>query len=107
MAEMVSPPPPTLKSVHLEQLVLPPSPQPRRYFDETQMQQLIASVRECGIIQPVLVRPVGDKYEIVTGERRDQAALAVGLTSIPVMVRVMSDTESLECALMEINGCNT
>ncbi|WP_199247005.1 ParB/RepB/Spo0J family partition protein [[Phormidium] sp. ETS-05] len=90
-----------VKSVHLDQLVLPPPPQPRRHFGETEMQQLVASVRECGIIQPLLVRSVGDKYEIVAGERRYRAALEVGLTSIPVIVRVLSDTEAKQYALTE------
>ncbi|WP_199250096.1 ParB/RepB/Spo0J family partition protein [[Phormidium] sp. ETS-05] len=90
-----------VKSVSTERLIPPKFSQPRRYFDETQMQQLVASVREFGIIQPLLVRPMGDKYEIVAGERRYRAALAVGLTAIPVIVRVLNDTEALECALME------
>ncbi len=54
------------------------------------MQQLIASIKENGILQPLLVRPVGDKYELVAGERRLKAARTVGLTEVPVTVREMT-----------------
>ncbi|GAB4289209.1 MAG: ParB/RepB/Spo0J family partition protein [Oscillatoriaceae cyanobacterium] len=65
------------------------------------MQLLITSIRERGILHPLVVRPNGDKYEIVCGERRYRSALEVGLTSIPVTVRVLTDAEALQCALME------
>ena len=81
-------------------LVLPES-QPRRYFDEAAMQQLTASVSECGIIQPLLVRPVGDKYEIVAGERRYRAAIAAQLTIVPVTVWDITADRALQYALVE------
>lgn len=83
-----------------EQL-LPPSQQLRSSFNPVSMQLLITSIRERGILHPLVVRPNGDKYEIVCGERRYRSALEVGLTSIPVTVRVLTDAEALQCALME------
>jgi ParB family chromosome partitioning protein len=76
--------------------------QPRHYFDEGAMQQLTASVREHGILQPLLVRPAGiGQYELVAGERRYRAAHAVGLTQVPVVVREMTDSQAVQCALVE------
>lgn len=76
--------------------------QPRRYFDPEKMAQLIASVREHGILEPVLVRPLGDgNYELIAGERRFRAAQEVGLTQIPIVSREFSDQEALQVALME------
>ncbi|HEY9796657.1 MAG TPA: ParB/RepB/Spo0J family partition protein, partial [Leptolyngbyaceae cyanobacterium] len=54
--------------------------QPRRYFAPSAMQALVESVKKDGVLQPILVRPVGDKYELVAGERRYRAAQAAGLT---------------------------
>jgi len=83
-------------------LIRLPEFQPRRYFNEEAMQQLTASVREHGILQPLLVRPVGEsKYELVAGERRYKAAQAAGLSEVPVVVRAMTATEALEVALLE------
>lgn len=78
-----------------------PSSQPRRYFDPDKQKQLVESVRLDGILQPLLVRPQGDRYELVAGERRYHAAQAVGLTEVPVTVREMSDTEARQFALTE------
>jgi ParB family chromosome partitioning protein len=87
--------------VLLEDLRLPQW-QPRRYFDEAAMQELVASVEQHGILQPLLVRPLaGDGYEIVAGERRYRAAVAARLRDVPVIVRSMSDTEALQYALLE------
>jgi ParB family transcriptional regulator, chromosome partitioning protein len=83
-------------SVSIELLIPPKFSQPRRYFDEIQIPRLVASIQKSGILQEVLVRHIGDKYEILPGERRYRAALVVGLSEIPVMVRVMSDTDVLE-----------
>jgi len=63
----------SVRTIPLDRL-LSPEHQPRRYFDGEAMQQLIASIKENGILQPLLVRPVGDKYELVAGERRLKAA---------------------------------
>ena len=89
-----------MQLIPIERLVSPQS-QPRRYFDEEAMAQLTASIKENGILQPLLVRPVGDKYEVVAGERRLKAAQVVGLTEVPVTVRFLSDRQASEYALIE------
>lgn len=80
-----------------------PNPhQPRTQFDEESLASLTASVRELGILQPVLVRPLGgDVYELIAGERRLRAARRAGLPTVPAMVRDVSETTSLEEALVE------
>ena len=79
-----------------------PARQPRRYFDPEKMAQLVISVREHGILEPILVRPVSaDTYELVAGERRLRAAKEVGLTQIPIVARDFSDREALQVSLME------
>ena len=79
-----------------------PAHQPRRYFDPEKMAQLVSSVREHGILEPILVRPVGaDLYKLVAGERRLRAAKEVGLTQIPIVARDFSDREALQVSLME------
>jgi ParB family chromosome partitioning protein len=76
--------------------------QPRSHFDEQALQQLADSVRKNGVLQPILVRPVGNGiHEIVAGERRWRAAKMAGLTEIPVVVRALSDDNALEIALIE------
>lgn len=82
--------------------VVPNSDQPRQAFDQTDMDSLAASVREKGIIQPIIVRKRSDElYEIVAGERRWRAAQMVQLHEIPAIVREFSDTEVLEIAIVE------
>ena len=80
-----------------------PNPhQPRAYFDEEALASLTASVAELGVLQPVLVREVGeDRYELIAGERRWRAAKRAGLPSIPVVVRAVDEVLSLEQALVE------
>jgi len=81
---------------------LPTKRQPRRYFDPEKMAQLVASVREHGILEPVLVRPLANGiYELIAGERRFRAAQEVGLAQIPIVSREFSDQEALQVALME------
>jgi ParB family transcriptional regulator, chromosome partitioning protein len=75
--------------------------QPRTVFDDAALKELSQSILEKGIIQPLLVRPKGDKYEIVAGERRWRAAKLAGLTEVPVLIRELSDQETLEIALIE------
>jgi ParB family chromosome partitioning protein len=75
--------------------------QPRARFDEEELSSLAESIREVGVLQPVLVRPIGDEYELVAGERRWRAARRVGLQTIPALVRDTDDTASLEHALVE------
>lgn len=77
--------------------------QPRRQFDEESLRALTASVRELGVLQPVLVRPASSEgtYELIAGERRWRAAKRAGLRTIPALVRPVTDVSSLEQALVE------
>ena len=76
--------------------------QPREHFDEDTLASLTASVRELGVLQPVLVRRVdGDHFELIAGERRWRAAKRAGLTTIPALIREVDDRHSLEQALVE------
>ena len=74
---------------------------PRRQFDEAELQDLASSISQHGIVQPVVVRPVGDRYEIIAGERRWRAAQLAGLHEIPVIVRDVDDRTALEIAIVE------
>ena len=80
-----------------------PNPlQPRTRFDEEAMTSLASSIREVGVLQPILVRETGeDEYELIAGERRWRAARRAGLQTIPVLVQSASDVHSLEQALVE------
>jgi ParB family chromosome partitioning protein len=80
-----------------------PNPhQPRRHFDEEALSSLVASVRELGVLQPVLVRAAGEgAYELIAGERRWRAAKRAGLATIPALVREVDDLSSLEQAVVE------
>ena len=75
--------------------------QPRRAMDPQEFAGLVESIRKHGVLQPVVVRPAADGYEVVAGERRWKAAEAAGLEAIPAMVRPLSDVEALELALVE------
>jgi ParB family chromosome partitioning protein len=75
--------------------------QPRRTFAPEPLEELVASIREKGVLQPVLVRPTPNGYELVAGERRFRASEAAGLSTIPAVVRRLSDREALEAALVE------
>jgi ParB family transcriptional regulator, chromosome partitioning protein len=78
--------------------------QPRRHFDEAALEELSASIRHHGVLQPILVRPVvgePDAYEIIAGERRWRAAQRASLHDVPVIVQTLSDTQALEIALVE------
>lgn len=75
---------------------------PRRYFDESELQDLASSIRQHGIVQPVVVRTIADnRYEIIAGERRWRAAQLAGLTDIPVIIRDVDDRTALEIAIVE------
>ncbi len=79
-----------------------PNPfQPRREFSEEKLQELAESIRVHGVVQPVLVRPDGEEFEIVAGERRLRAAEMVGLDTIPAIVSELGDQEMMEVALVE------
>src|SRR3954447_24904709 len=83
-------------------LIAPNPRQPRRRFDEATLNGLADSVRERGVLQPVLVRPVaGGTYELVAGERRWRAAGLAGLETLPALVRARDDAQALEVALIE------
>jgi ParB family transcriptional regulator, chromosome partitioning protein len=86
------------------ELIRPSALQPRRRFVETELEALAQSIREKGVLQPLLVRPVADDeaaFELVAGERRWRAAQRVGLHEVSVIIRVLADTEALEIALVE------
>ena len=79
-----------------------PNPfQPRKTFSDEQLQELVDSIREKGILQPLLVRRKSDGYELIAGERRWRAAQRAGLREIPILVREVSDSEMLELSLIE------
>jgi ParB family transcriptional regulator, chromosome partitioning protein len=79
-----------------------PNPdQPRKEFRMDALQELSVSIREQGVLQPLIVRKRGEGYEIVAGERRWRAAARAGLQSVPVMVKELSDRKALEIALVE------
>lgn len=75
--------------------------QPRKYFDEEALAELEDSIRQHGILQPILVRKVGSNYEIVAGERRYQAAKRAGVEEVPVIIRDITDDEVFQLALIE------
>lgn len=75
--------------------------QPRKSFDETQLSELSDSIKQNGVLQPILVRKKGDKYEIVAGERRYQASKLAGMKEIPAIVREIDDAEVFQLALIE------
>ncbi len=76
---------------------------PRRDFSDTQLDELAASIRERGLVQPLVVRPLagGDRFEIVAGERRWRAAQRANLHEVPVVIRTLSDQEAIEIAIIE------
>ncbi|MBE9209750.1 ParB/RepB/Spo0J family partition protein [Nostoc sp. LEGE 06077] len=91
----------TETTVKLEDIVLPQH-QPRRYFDPQALKELVESVKQHGILQPLLVRPLGSgKYELVAGERRYRAGQEVKLETVPVVVRELSDDQAFQLALIE------
>ena len=75
--------------------------QPRKDFSQESLQELADSIKEQGIVQPLIVRPQGDGFEIIAGERRWRAAQMAGLTDVPVIVRQADDRAVLEMALIE------
>jgi len=79
-----------------------PSPlQPRKDFAPDALQELVDSIRQHGIIQPLIVRPMNGRHELIAGERRWRAAQEVGLTQVPVIIRTATDLEVLELSLIE------
>jgi ParB family transcriptional regulator, chromosome partitioning protein len=82
-------------------VIVPGPMQPRTHFDEGSLEGLADSIRSHGIVQPLLVRRQGDRYELIAGERRWRAAQIAGLTKVPVVVRDVPDKDLLEIALIE------
>ena len=81
--------------------IVPCSFQPRTEFDRDALESLAQSIKEKGVLQPLLVRKKNDKYEIIAGERRWRAAQLAGLEKVPAIVKDLSDSETLEIALIE------
>ena len=90
----------TVLQVHIEDII-PNRFQPRLTFDEEGLKELSDSIKEHGIIQPLVLRKLGDKYEIIAGERRFKAAQIAGLTTVPAVIANIDDNKSAEVALVE------
>ncbi len=75
--------------------------QPREVFDPEKLRDLVQSIKEKGLIQPVVVRPRGDGYELIAGERRLRAAKELGISHVPAIIKDVKDDEALEIALIE------
>ena len=86
--------------LHLDDII-PNRFQPRQIFDEKALKELAVSIKEHGVIQPIIVRNIGNKYEIIAGERRYKASAMAGLTTIPAIIRNLDDKESSKVALLE------
>ena len=81
--------------------IIPNRFQPREVFNEEALKELSISIKEHGVIQPIIVRKIGDKYEIIAGERRYKATTMAGLTKIPAIIRNLDDKEASKVALLE------
>ena len=82
-------------------LIEPNSEQPRKNFDEESLQELADSIRQYGILQPLIVQKKGNHYEIIAGERRWRAAKLAGITDVPVLIREYDKQQTMEIALIE------
>ena len=82
-------------------MIEPNRKQPRKYFDETALEELAASLKAYGMIQPIVVKKSGDYYEIIAGERRWRAAKIAGLKKVPVVIKAWEEAEAFEAALVE------
>ncbi|WP_255639854.1 ParB/RepB/Spo0J family partition protein [Deinococcus taeanensis] len=87
-------------AVPIDRITVRPG-QPRRFFDEASLASLAQSIQAQGVLQPVLLRPAGDRYELIAGERRLRAAKLAGLTEIPATVRDVPDTDADLMAALE------
>ena len=81
--------------------IIPNRFQPRRQFDEEEIMELSDSIKKYGVIQPLVVRPTGDKYEIIAGERRYKASVLAGLETVPAIIKNLTDKDSAEIAIIE------
>jgi ParB family transcriptional regulator, chromosome partitioning protein len=94
--------PPASPVTALPVALLDPNPfQPRQGIEAEELEQLKTSIMEHGVLQPIVVRANGDRYQVIAGERRFRAAQAAGLLEVPVVTRVATDEEMLELALVE------
>ncbi len=75
--------------------------QPRKHFDDEKLNELAISIKENGVIQPLIIRNTDDGYELIAGERRLRAAIKAGLEQVPVVIKDVSDSETLQLALIE------
>jgi ParB family chromosome partitioning protein len=105
-ADLTADAPPRVAGAHLREIppahIKPNPKQPREHFDEEALAELVHSIREVGVLQPVVVRPLGgDRFELIMGERRWRAAQAAGLELLPAIVRETDDDVLLRDALME------
>src|SRR5574344_1362276 len=91
---------PLIQNISIE-LIIPNRFQPRLTFDEKALNELAESIKVHGIIQPLVLRRAGDKYEIIAGERRYKAATMAGLTSVPAILSNLNDNDSAEVAVVE------
>ena len=91
---------PLIQNVNID-YIIPNRFQPRLTFDEKSLNELASSIKEHGIIQPLVLRRLGDKYEIIAGERRYKAAQLAGLTEVPAIISNIDDNKSAEIALVE------
>ena len=82
-------------------LIEPNRKQPRKYFDETALEELAASLKAYGMIQPIVVKKNGEYYEIIAGERRWRAAKIAGMEKVPVVLKAWEGSEAFEAALVE------
>ena len=90
------------QTLDLDVAKIKPNPyQPRRVFDEEKLQELAASIKEFGVVQPLVVRQKGRGYELVAGERRLRAAVLAGLTTVPAIIKEYDDIKMMEIALVE------
>ena len=90
----------SLVDIAIDQIEVNPN-QPRKVFDFTALDELAASIKASGVIQPIIVRKIGGSYQLIAGERRWRAARQAGLDRIPALVREATDAQSLELALVE------
>lgn len=89
-----------IEQINVQQILVNPF-QPRKVFDETAIQELADSIQQHGILQPVIVRKKGKKYELVVGERRYRAAQLAGLTEVPAIIKSLTEQEMMELAILE------
>lgn len=89
-----------LRQIKINQIIADPE-QPRKAFEQDALDELAISIREHGVLQPIIVTPVKDGYQVVAGERRYRASIAAGLDKIPALVRTLSGQHKLELSLIE------